>query len=125
MRYDADRAPEGSTWSATDEGERVEAVQAHHAALGGRHPATPKPRLHAVLHVVVENQLASGDPPEARRALARLLAGGLGRHDAVHAIASAVADATNVALSGGRFDPAAYARALDALTADAWRRSQR
>jgi hypothetical protein len=124
MTYDADRAPDPAAWDAADEGERVAAVQAHHATLGSRHPPTPQPRLHAALHVVVESQLAAGNPPEARRALARLTAGGLGRHDAVHAIASAAADATNAALAAGRFDRAAYARALDALTADGWRRSQ-
>lgn len=43
--------------------------------------------LHALAHVIVENQLAE-DLPEARRALERLLGEGLDRHDAIHAIAS-------------------------------------
>lgn len=51
----------------------------------------------------------------------RLVRAGLPRHEAVHAIASVVADATQGALSGRGFDPAAYARALDALTAEGWR----
>ncbi len=124
MTYDADRGPEPAAWGAADEKARLAAVENHHRSLAGRHPPTPQPRLHAALHVVVESQLASGDPPEARRALARLVAGGLGRHDAVHAIATVAADATNATLAAGKFDRTAYARALDALTADAWRRAQ-
>jgi hypothetical protein len=121
MRYDADRGPDARVWTAADEGERLAAIEAHHAALAGRHPPMPQPRLHAALHAVVESQLAQDDPPEARRALARLVAGGLGRHDAVHAIATAAADAANATLAAGKFDRAAYARALDALTAGTWR----
>ncbi len=125
MRYDADRAPDPGTWQAEEEGARIAAVEQHHLALAAGHPPTPNARLHATLHVVVENQLALDDPPEVRRALSRLMAGGLGRHDAIHALASVVADATYGALSRKRFDPRAYARALDALTAEGWRRSAR
>jgi hypothetical protein len=89
--------------------------------LAAPHPPVRQPRLHAAIHLVVENQLASGAPPEARRAMDRLVRAGLARHEAVHAIASVVAAAAQGALSGSRFDPAAYARALDALTAEAWR----
>jgi Domain of unknown function (DUF1841) len=125
VRYDGDRAPDAGTWRATTDDERVRAVEEHHTAIGAAHPATRNPRLHATLHVVVENQLALDDPPEVRRALSRLLAGGLGRHDAIHALASVVAEATHGALSRKRFDPRAYARALDALTAEGWRRGAR
>jgi hypothetical protein len=121
LDYDADRAPDPSAWTAAPEDERLAAVEVHHRALSSAHPPTPKPRLHAAIHLVVENQLAAGAPPEARRALDRLVRGGLARHEAVHAIASVVADAAHGALSGGRFDPAQYARALDALTAEGWR----
>ena len=64
----------------------------------------PRPRLHAAVHAVVETQLASGAPPETRRALERLLAGGLPRHEAVHAIGLIVANATAAALDGRAFD---------------------
>jgi hypothetical protein len=125
VRYDAERPPDPGTWRASSDGERIAAVEEHHMALRAGHPSTPNARLHATLHVVVENQLALDDPPEVRRALSRLLAGGLGRHDAIHALASVVADATHGALSRKRFDPRAYARALDALTAQGWPRGAR
>ncbi len=121
MDYDAERAPDAAAWTEASEDDRLAAIEAHHRALGAPHPAVRQPRLHAAIHLVVESQLASGSPPEARRALDRLVRGGLSRHEAVHAIASVVASAAQGALSGSRFDPAAYARALDALTAEAWR----
>ena len=45
------------------------------------------PYIHLQCHVIVENQLAEDDPPEARRALAVLRGAGLTRHDAVHGLA--------------------------------------
>jgi ATP/maltotriose-dependent transcriptional regulator MalT len=119
--YDADRAPEPAAWLAADEGERLAAVEAHHRTLTS-HAAQPKPRLHAAIHLVVEGQLATGDPPEARRALERLVAGGLPRHEAVHAIGLLVADAVGSALNGRRFDAAGYARELDLMTVERWRK---
>ncbi len=121
MEYDADRAPDPAGWAKAPEPERLAAVEAHHRALAAPHPPVRQPRVHAAIHLVVEDQLASGSPPEARRAMDRLVRAGLPRHEAVHAIASVVAAAAQGALSGARFDPGAYARALDALTAEAWR----
>ncbi|HET8539515.1 MAG TPA: DUF1841 family protein [Anaeromyxobacter sp.] len=121
MDYDAERAPDPASWTAAPEAERLAAIEAHHRALAAPHPATRQPRVHAAIHLVVEDQLAAGAPHEARRALERLVGGGLSRHEAIHAIASVVAAAAQGALSGARFDAAAYARALDALSAEAWR----
>jgi hypothetical protein len=47
-------------------------------------------KLHGVAHVIVEKQVAMGDPPAAREALARLMGEGLDRHDALHAVGSVV-----------------------------------
>jgi hypothetical protein len=115
--YDADRAPDPAAWLAAEEPARLAAVEAHHRTPPRGHPPTPAPRVHAALHVVVEEQLATGDPPAARRALERLLASGRSRHDAVHAIADVAADSARAALGSGRFDAEAYARALDGLAA--------
>jgi uncharacterized protein DUF1841 len=116
--YDAERAPLPEGWLATAEPLRVAAVEAHHRALAAPHPPITRARVHAAIHVVVENQLAADRPPEARRALDRLVRAGRSRHEAVHAIADVVAGAAQAALSGGGFDAAAYARALDALGAE-------
>jgi hypothetical protein len=121
MRYDAEEGPDARAWLAASEGERALACERHHAALTSPHARVRNPRLHAAVHAVVENQLASGEPPEAPRALARLRGAGLSRHEAVHAIGLLVSNAMAAALEGRRHDPAAYARELDALTADSWR----
>jgi hypothetical protein len=121
MAYDAERPPPPEAWLAAGEEERLRAVEAHHAGLAS-HARMPHPRLHAALHVVVEGQLAAGTPPEVRRALDRLVAGGLTRHEAIHAIGLLVANATTAALEGTSFDARVYAQELDALTADGWRR---
>lgn len=76
----------------------------------------PNPRLHALVHVVVENQLAAGDPKEARAALARLRKAGLSRHEALHAIGEIVAVDLFAVMRDGKFiDRQASERALAAL----------
>jgi hypothetical protein len=120
MDYDADRAPEPAAWLEADEGERLAAALRHHVGLA-QHARTPRPRLHAALHQVVENQLAQDDPPAARKALARLVAGGLPRHEAVHALGLLVANAAAAAMEGRSYDAVTHARELDALTVEGWR----
>jgi hypothetical protein len=113
--YDADVAPDPGAWTRADEGDRLTSVEAHHRTLATRHPPVPNARVHAAIHVVVETQLASGEPPQARAAVARLLAAGRSRHEAIHLVAGAVAESLQATLQGSRYDAAAYARALDAL----------
>jgi hypothetical protein len=115
MDYDGDRAPDPRAWKDATQEERLGAVEAHHHALARPHPPMPKPRVHAALHLVVEDQVASGEPPEVHRAIERLVTAGLTRHDALHAVGRVAADALDAALASGRFDAAAYARALDSL----------
>src|SRR3979490_3401617 len=76
-----------SGWLETDEGERIELVASYHRR---REINLPNAQLHAVIHVVVENQLALGEPVVVET-LARLQNEGLSRHDALHAIGSVLA----------------------------------
>ena len=80
--YDPDTPPPSADWLQTDEGARIEQVSSYH-----RRHKTPLPNdeLHAVIHVVVENQLALGDAVVVVT-LARLKSEGLTRHDVLHAI---------------------------------------
>ena len=119
--YDANRAPDPAEWLATDESQRSAAVEHYHLALAG-HPETPNLRLHATMHVVVENQLAAGNPPEVGETLERLMTSGLIRHEAVHAIASVVAEALfDVIKRNTELDHAAVARSLRRLRPEGWR----
>jgi hypothetical protein len=89
-RYDPEVTPAADDWLALDEGERILLVESYHRDARIDLPKAAR-RLHASIHVVVENQLASNDEPVVR-ALARLMKEGLSRHDAVHAIGSVVAE---------------------------------
>ena len=85
--YDPETSPAPADWLHADEAERIELVTAYHL----RHRITlPNAELHAVVHVVVENQIALGEETVVNT-LARLRAEGLSRHDGLHAIGSILA----------------------------------
>jgi Domain of unknown function (DUF1841) len=74
------------------------------------------------MHVVVENQLAAGNPPEAGETLERLVTSGLTRHETIHAIASVVAGALfDVMKRNTALDHAAVARSLRRLRPEGFR----
>jgi hypothetical protein len=118
--YDPDVAPRPAAWLALDEGERLLLVERYHQRTD---PEFPNVRLHASIHVIVENQLAEGIPA-VRDAFERVRGQGLDRHDAIHAVGSVVAEHLwHLLREGtGEGDPnIAYERALRELTADHWR----
>jgi hypothetical protein len=91
--YDTEAPEAPGAWLARDEDERLAAILGfHRRRRRALHPPTPNPRLHAMMHLIVENQLALGQPPEVRGAMARLLSDGLSRHEALHAIGEVVAE---------------------------------
>jgi hypothetical protein len=84
------------------------------------HPGTEgeRLRLHLAIHVVVETQLAEGKPTEVQRTLARLTAGGMERHQAIHAIGHVASEEVVACLSTGRrYDEERYVQRLQALSA--------
>jgi hypothetical protein len=120
VRYDARHTPDPDAWLAMDESERLSAVLRHHDEDAPHAPA-PAPDAHAVMHVVVETQIASGDPPATALTLKRLMAEGLSRHDAIHAVAGAVSRIMfDMMKRNVPFDPAAYDRELADLSASRW-----
>jgi hypothetical protein len=121
--YDPNQPPEPRSWLALDEAERIRQVEVFHRKARIRLPTA---RGHAALHVIVENQIALGSETPAAATLARLTRQGLSRHDALHAIATVLAEHLN-ALQRGEFtsdrDPNdAYYAALAELTPESWRR---
>jgi hypothetical protein len=118
-RYDPSQTPDPTEWLELDEQERVLLVEEYH-----RHARIELPSviLHATIHVVVENQLASNDEPVVR-ALARLVKQGLSRHDAVHAIGSVVGEQIYDLLKlkdTPETSRARYYAAIERLTAAEW-----
>jgi hypothetical protein len=119
IAYHADETPDPVAWLALDEDMRRLAVEFfHHAETP--HATAESPRLHAITHLIVENQIAA-DHPEVNSALKRLIHEGLSRHDALHAIGTvALAQLWQVTQEGREPDHAAYAATVDALTKDDW-----
>jgi hypothetical protein len=86
----------------------------------------PNIKVHATFHAIVENQIAQGLEPVVR-AMRRLTAEGLPRHEALHAIGSVVADFFYEAMNGkdqefGATVQARYDAAVERLTVTEWHR---
>jgi hypothetical protein len=120
--YDPETAPDPAAWLGLDEGERIQVVENYHRDARVKLPKAAR-LPHATFHVIVENQLASNDEP-AVRALSRLIKEGLSRHDAVHAIASIVAEEI-YERSNEKDSPEIanirYYASVERLTAKSWR----
>ena len=102
--------------------ERMIPVEDYHQRHRIRMPSVEG---HAVIHIIVENQLALEEPVVVAT-LARLRREGLDRHDAVHAIGSVLADHMHALLIGDQSerDPnERYYEALGKLSAAKWRAS--
>lgn len=121
MQYDADEQPDPDVWLELDETERLDLVSDYHRRTGVQ---LETPELHAMAHVVVENQVALGQATSVPEALDRLINEGLDRHDAVHAIGSVlmriVFDAVHERDDGSDIN-AKYRQELATLTATNWR----
>src|SRR5690349_5368390 len=84
-RYDPLHAPDPEAWLALDEQDRIARVSAYHTRSG---IDLPNVQVHATLHAIVENQIALGDETPVRNKARQLMAQGLDRHEAIHAIAA-------------------------------------
>ena len=110
-------------WLALDEDQRIAAVLGYHEQAGIE---PPDENMHALLHAVVENQVAMGGAAPTEAVLHRLVDEKLDRHDAVHAIASVLANYIHGALynSDTAVSNDDYYAALEKLTADKWLRGE-
>lgn len=120
--YAPEVAPDPIEWLALDEQERIHLAEAHHRTARIR---LPNARVHALFHVIVENQIAEG-LESVVRAMARLGSEGLSRHDALHAIGSVCAEhlfeiMKSRSQDDGATTRARYSAAVERLTAKSWR----
>lgn len=121
LTYDPEDAPDPDDWLALDEAERTRLVELAHASTPDVLDEPGSPKAHAVIHVVVENQIASGNPPIARATLDRLMAEGASRHAGVHAVGSVLAEMMHgIMKSNVPFDADKYTCLLEQLNADDW-----
>ena len=85
--YDPLVPPDPAAWIALDEQDRMNLIEHYHV----RHKIKlPNVKIHATIHAMVENQIAEGDALPVREKARRLMAQGLNRHYAIHAIGSVV-----------------------------------
>jgi hypothetical protein len=121
MQYEANDQPHSATWLELDENERVDAVMDYHRRAKVK---LENLKLHAMTHVVVENQVALGEATPVPATLNRLMHEGLDRHEAIHAVGSIlmsiVFDVFQEPDLGGDTN-ARYSRELATLTAAGWR----
>jgi hypothetical protein len=118
MRYDPAVAPDPRSWLGMGEQERMTAIRKYHERARVRVPSL---QGHAIVHTIVESQLADGHAA-AIRALDRLVESGLDRHEALHAIGSVLSRHLFQTVQGEKpFDTAAYDSQLDELTVEGWR----
>ena len=121
MQYEANDQPHSLTWLELDETERVDAVMDYHRRAKLK---LENLELHAMTHVVVENQVALGEATAVPATLNRLMHEGLDRHDAIHAggsiLMSIVFDVLQAPDAGGDIN-ARYSGELATLTAAGWR----
>ncbi len=120
MEYDPLVSPDPISWIETNEVVRIKAVLEYHIYSESK---VPNERLHALFHVVVENQLALGET-YVQETLGRLIAEGLDRHNAIHAIGSVLSRYMYDMLQNESPDnvlPDSYYEELTGLTAFAWR----
>jgi hypothetical protein len=130
--YDPLVEPDPDDWLATGEQQRLDVITSYHRRKGFD---PERIVLHATIHAIVENQIAEGDQLPVRHTLRRLMAEGLDRHEAVHAIGSVLAFHINELMRqvnsatprperrSGHDDNARYFSELERLTAEAWLRS--
>lgn len=121
-QYDPGISPESSEWLALDEAVRIERVLEYHARSDEE---LENEDLHALVHVVVENQVALGVDP-VPDTVKRLVREGLDRHEAVHAVGAILAEDIFELLSanGGARKSRTYRARLGKLTAKRWRASK-
>jgi hypothetical protein len=128
MKYNPLKAPEPEEWLAMDESERIRLVEDYHRRAGVRLPDVAAHSAHAAIHAVVESQIALGDEIPVRSTAQRLMAEGLDRHDAIHAIGSVLAGimhdlSRNPPSDQDQDTNERYFAELQELTARGWLRS--
>ena len=117
QRYDADQAPDPEAWLALEPDERSSLVLRHHRGRVERiHDEGYNRKVHAHLHVAVENQVAEGQSATVRT-LERVTEQGVRRHVAVHMIIEALIQQI---AAGVDFDDGVWATRLDALQPGDW-----
>jgi uncharacterized protein YoaH (UPF0181 family) len=117
-KYDPEHAPDPVRWLAEDEDQLISIIKRYHRR---ERIDIERPQLHALIHMVVEKQVAMGDELPVAEAVQRLMGEGLSRHEAIHAVGSVLAGfLTDIMRTDADPDNEAYNREVRALTRERW-----
>jgi len=124
-RYDPDVEPNAAEWLGLTELDRTVQVEDYHRRQNLK---LPNAKMHATIHVIVENQIALGERVVIET-VTRLQIEGLTRHESVHAVATILTQHLFAMMKDeapAGVDPnERYLEKLRRLTADRWRHSAR
>ena len=117
--YEPMTTPDPEEWMGLDDSEKIDLVARWHRKNRVKLPSMD---AHASIHVIVENQLAMGSPDEVIKAVERLRAGGLDRHQAIHAVGTALSGVMYRTLRGEQKKDLTedYIRAVKEVTVESW-----
>jgi hypothetical protein len=123
-KYDPSHTPDPNEWLELEEIDRIFLVQQYHQDSMEEVPEGAE-RVHAVIHVVVENQIAMGVGP-VPATIARLKRQGLNRHEAIHAVGAVLSEDMFELTRGEQktWNQKSYRRRLEKLTAKRWRKGK-
>jgi uncharacterized protein len=114
MQYNPVVAPDPADWLATDEQERLYAIQCWVSDLLGTE--IEDCLLEVVPILAIENQVAGDDSPVTRATLQRLLDAGIERMTAIQVMSDVMADGLRASVSNDRdFDAEAFVQALQQI----------
>ena len=111
-------------WLGLSESDRNDMVREYHEEAS--EPIDEKAlTMHAALHTIVENQIAMGTEP-VPATVNRLIYQGLNRHEAIHAVAAVLSKDILEIMNQNQasWNPGAYRRRLEKLTAKRWRKGR-
>jgi len=118
-RYNPNETPNPEEWLELSEFERIDLVEEfHEKSDDSLNLKDNQAKLHASVHVTVENQIAQGLEP-VLETIDRLIREGLDRHDAVHAVGAVVAENIFAMMRGKQssWNEKSYGKRLRKLTA--------
>lgn len=124
VTYHPSKAPSPEEWLDLDESIRIQSVLDSHIAAQTEFEEGAE-KLHAVIHVIVENQNALDVDP-VPSIIAKLMRQGLSRHESIHAVGAVLSEGIYNLMNGDSsdFNIKKYRRRLEKLTAKRWKKGQ-
>ncbi len=121
--YKVSITPNPEEWLSLGEAERIDLV-VDFIEKNEKDIETPALKIHASIHVIVENQIAMESKPTPET-YARLRKQGLNRHETIHAIGAVIAEDMFDIMKGNKDQVMSkYQDRLEKLTAKRWKKSK-